>query len=62
MKYLPGTETMFVIGAIVIVPGVLASIVTGGRGLQVASASVVWFLALWLFLGGPSNSSGEGAG
>lgn len=62
MKFLPGPETMFVLGLIFVVPGVLAWLVTGGRVPQVACAFPLWFLVLWLLLGGAGNSSGEGIG
>lgn len=61
-KFLPGPEALFVLGLIVIAPGALAWLVTGGRWLQVLCAFALWFVALFMFLGGGSVSRDEGIG
>ena len=62
MNWLPGSEAMFVGGAVLVVPAVLARSLVGATWLQVGCGFVVWFLCLWLLLGGASLSRGEGLG
>ena len=61
-KFLPGPEALFVLGLIVIAPGALAWLVTGGRWPQVVCAFALWFVVLFLFLGRGSVSRDEGIG
>lgn len=42
MKYLPGPEALFVLGLIIIAPGALAWVVTGGKWLQIGCAFLLW--------------------
>lgn len=53
---------LFVLGLLVIVPAAIAKIVVGATWLQVACAFPLWFLFLWLMLGGTTNSRDEGIG
>ena len=62
MKYLPGPEALFVLGLIIIVPAALAWVVTGGKWLQIGCAFMLWWVALFVFLGGGSVSRDEGLG
>lgn len=62
MRYLPGPEALFVLGLIVILPAILARYIVGASWVQVVCAFPLWFLVLWLILGGPSISRDEGIG
>ena len=62
MSWAPGTETLFVLGLLIVVPAAIAKLVIGASWLQVACAFPLWFFCLWLMLGGPSVSRDEGIG
>ena len=57
-----GGAILFMVAAYLVIPVVLARFVVRASWLQVACAYPVWFVALWLILGGPSNSVEEGVG
>lgn len=61
-KYLPGPEVLFFLGVLFIAPGSLAWLVTGGNLLQVVCAFLLWFVVLFLVLGGGSVSRDEALG
>ena len=62
MRFLPGPEAMLVLGLLVILPAILARYLVGAGWLQLPLAFLLWFLTLWLLLGGTANSRDEGLG
>jgi hypothetical protein len=57
-----GGAILFLIGAYFVVPVVLGRFAVRASWLQIGCAYPVWFVALWLMLGGPANSAEEGVG
>ena len=63
MKWLPGPETLFVLGLIVVAPALVAKFIIGATWLQVACAFGLWFAGLCILLGGgPGVSRDEAIG
>jgi hypothetical protein len=62
MKWLPGPETLFVVGLVVAAPAVLARFIVGATWLQVACAFCLWFVGLCIMLGGHGVSRDEQIG
>ena len=49
-------------GMLVFAPAAIAKLIVGADWLQVAFAFLIWFVCLWLVLGGPYISKDEGVG
>jgi hypothetical protein len=62
MKWLPGSEAMFVFAALIVVPALISRFLVGVTWIQVACAFLIWFFCLWMLLGGPSLTKGEAIG
>jgi len=62
MKWLPGPETLFVLGLMVGAPAVLAKFIVGATWLQVGCAFALWFIFLMVLLGGRGVSTDEQIG
>jgi hypothetical protein len=62
MKWLPGPETLFVVGLVVVAPALLAKYIVGASWLQVACAYFCWIVVLCILLGGHGVSKDETIG
>jgi hypothetical protein len=62
MKWLPGPESLFVLGLIVLAPAAIAKFIVGATWLQVACAFGLWFVGLCILLGGNGVSRDEAIG